>query len=89
MDLYYDVQKAYDNANRAFLEKTIEVYGFTPCGQMLRLETMTRWKIRLSCWEKRNVGEVRLENSIIHGDVFSPLLFVLTIDPIIKVVKTA
>ena len=48
---------------------------------------MSRWKIRLSYGAKKEVGEVRLENGIIHGDAFSPLLFVLVIDPLIKVLK--
>ena len=38
-------------------------------------------------WGKRDVGEVRLTNGIIQGDAFSPLLFVLTIDPLIKILK--
>ena len=36
---------------------------------------------------KEDVGEVRLTNSIIQGDAFSPLLFVLMIDPLIKIMK--
>ena len=48
---------------------------------------MARWKIRLSYRAKRDVGEVRLTNGIIQGDAFSPLLFVLMIDPLIKVLK--
>ena len=34
---------------------------------------------------KKDVGEVRLENGIFQGDAFSPLLFVLIIDPLIKI----
>ena len=49
---------------------------------------MARWKIRLSYGAKKEVGEVRLTNGIIQGDAFSPLLFVLTIDPLIKALKT-
>ena len=48
---------------------------------------MARWKIRLSYGAKREVGEIRLENGIIQGDAFSPLLFVLMIDPLIKILK--
>ena len=48
---------------------------------------MGRWKIRLSYGAKKEVGEVRLTNGIIQGDAFSPLLFVLMIDPLIKVLK--
>ena len=48
---------------------------------------MGRWNVRLSCGPKKDVGEVRLANGIIQGDAFSPLLFVLMIDPLIKVVK--
>ena len=49
---------------------------------------MARWKIRLSHGAKKDVGEVRLENGIIQGEAFSPLLFVLMIDPLIKIMKT-
>ena len=48
---------------------------------------MARWKIRLSYGARREVGEVRLTNGIIQGDAFSPLLFVLMIDPLIKILK--
>ena len=34
------------------------------------------------------MGEVGLINGIVQGDAFSPLLFVLMIDPVIKVMKT-
>ena len=73
--------------NSAFLEKLLEVYGFPPGIQMLIIEMMARWRIRLSYGAKKEVGEVRLENGIIQGDAFSPLLFVLMIDPLIKIIK--
>ena len=81
VELYYDFQKAYDNVNRAFLEKLVEVNGFPPGIQIMIVEMMARWKIRLSYGAKKEVGEVRLTNGIIQGDAFSPLLFVLMIDP--------
>ena len=87
VELYYDFQKAYDNVNQTFLEELLDVYGFPPGIQMLIIEMMARWKIRLSYGAKKEVGEVRLENGIIQGDAFSPLLFVLMIDPIIKIMK--
>ena len=87
MELYYDFQKAYDNVNHAFLEKLLDVYGFPPGVQMLIVEMMARWKIRLAYGAKKEVGEVRLENGIIQGDAFSPLLFVLMIDPLINHIK--
>ena len=72
MELYYDFQKAFDNVNHGYLEKLLEVYGFPPGVQSL-IEMMARWKIRLSYWAKKEVGEVRLSNGIIQGDAFSPL----------------
>ena len=54
---------------------------------MLIIEMMSRWKIRLSYGAKKDVSEVRLTNGIIQGDAFSPLLFVLMIDPLIKILK--
>ena len=89
VELYYDFQKAYDNVNHAFLEELFKVYGFPPGIQMLIIEMMARWKIRLSYGAKKEVREVRLENGIIQGDAFSPLLFVLMIDPLIKIMKTS
>ena len=50
---------------------------------MLSTEMMARWEIRLSYGAKKEVYKVRLENDIIQGDTFSPLLFVLMIDPLI------
>ena len=87
MELYYDFQKAYDNVNHAFLEELLDVYGFPPGVQMLVIEMMSRWRVRISYGSKKEVGKVRLENGIIQGDAFSPLLFVLMIDPLIKVLK--
>ena len=48
---------------------------------------MTRWKIRLSYGAMKEVVEVRFINGIIQGEAFSPFLFVLMIDPIIKIIK--
>ena len=88
VELYYDFQKAYDNVNHAFLEKLLDVSGFPPGVQILIIEMMTRWKIRLSYGARKEVGQVRLDIGIIQGDAFSPLLlFVLMIDPLIKVLK--
>ena len=63
------------------------MYRFPPGVQILIIEMMSRWMIRLSYGAKKEVGEVRLTNGIIQGDAFSPLLFVLTIDPLIKILK--
>ena len=87
VELNYDFEKAYDNVNHAFLEELLDAYGFQHGVQILIIEMMSRWKIRLSYGAKKDVGEVRLENGIIQGDAFSPLLFVLMIDPLIKISK--
>ena len=81
MELYYDFQKAYDNVSHGFLEELLDVYGFPPVIQMLIIEMMSRWRIGMSYGAKKEVGEVHLTNGIIQGDAFSPLLFVLMIDP--------
>ena len=88
VELYYDFQKAYDNVNHEFLEELLKTYGFPIGVQSLIVEMMARWRIRLSHGAKKEVGEVRLTNGIIQGDAFSPLLFVLMIDPLIKIMKT-
>ena len=87
VELYYDFQKAHDNVNHAFLDELLDVYGFPFGIQSLITEMMAKWKIRLSYGAKREVVEVRRTNDIIQGDAFSPLLFVLMIDPLIKIMK--
>ena len=65
----------------------MDVSGFPTGIQCLIIEMSMRWKIRLSFGAMKVVGEVRLTNGIIQGDAFSPLLFVLTIYPLIKILK--
>ena len=61
VELYYDFQKAYDNVNHAFLEE-LEEFGFPLGVQMLVIEMMSRWRIRLSYGAKKEVGEVSRSN---------------------------
>ena len=87
VELYCDFQEAYGNVNHTFPEKLLKLYGFPLGTQSLIIEMMARWKIRLSYGAKKEVGEVRLTNGIIQGDAFSPLLFVLMIDPLVEILK--
>ena len=65
----------------------MDVYGFPIGVQSLIIEMSMLWKISLSYGAKKHVGVVKLTNGIIRGDAFYPLLFVLTIDPLIKILK--
>ena len=87
VELDYEFQKANDNVTHAFLEEFLDVYGFPHGIQILIIEMMARWMIRLSYGARKVVGEVRLDSGFIDGDAFSPLLFVLMIDPLIKIMK--
>ena len=88
VELYFDFLKAYHNVNHGFLEELLDAYGFPHGTQMLIIEMMAHWRIRLSNGAKKEVGEVRLTKGIIQGDAFSPLLFVLMIDHHVKIMKT-
>ena len=55
---------------------------------MFIIEMMAQWKIRLSYGVQKEVGEVCLTKGINQGDTFSLILFVLMIDPFIKIMKT-
>ena len=46
-----------------------------------------RWNIPISHGENKDAGEVYLTKGVIHGDAFSPLVFVLMIDLLIKTIK--
>ena len=57
LELFSDFQKAYDNVNNSFLEELLNVYGFPIGVQMLVIEMMSRWRIRLSYGAKKDVGD--------------------------------
>ena len=86
-ELYNDSKKAYENVNHASMEELLDAYRFPLGIQSIIISMMAQWKIHLSYGAKKDVGKMRLENGIIQGDAFSPLLFVLMIDPFIKVMK--
>ena len=88
VEQYFESLKVNDNDNHDFLEELLKVYGFPPCVQILIIEMMSRLRIKLAYGAEKDVGEVRLTNGIVQGDAFSPVLFVLRIDPLIKAMKT-
>ena len=55
VELYCDFQKTYDNVNHAFLEELLEVDGFPNGIQILIIEMMARWEIRLSYGPRRKM----------------------------------
>ena len=78
VELYYDFQKAYDNVNHAFLEELLDVWLPHRHSEPNHRDDGSVEEPPLVRGEG---GEVGLRNGIIQGDSFSPLLFVLMIDP--------
>ena len=80
-------RKPYDNVNNSFLEELLDAYDFPLGIQSITIEMIVRWKMGMSYGAKKDIGVVQLTNSIIQGDAFSPLQFVLMIDPLNKILK--
>ena len=85
--MYFDFQKAYDNVNHNHLLKLLDIYGFPRDIQDFLTNMVMKMKVELRYDKSHPVGKVRLENGNIQGDALSPLLFVLTVDPLIKMLK--
>ena len=82
-ELYIDVEKAYDSVNHEWLVKCLQFYQIPYKLITIITHMMENWVINLH-YKTDTIGSVKLQNGILQGDSFSPLLFVLSIDWISK-----
>ena len=82
-ELYIDVEKAYDSVSHDWLLKCLAFYEIPQKLNEVIAHMMKSWQLRLH-YGSEEISSVKLENGILQGDSFSPLLFVLSIDWISK-----
>ncbi len=86
IEAYYDFEKAYDSVNHEWLIKLMNSYKFPTTLINILKNMMEQWKIGMN-YGNEEICEIQLKNGIIQGDSLSPFLFVLTLDPLIKILK--
>ena len=55
--------------------------------QNLLKESLTKWKVKLTCG-KQELGEENIKRGIFPGDALTPLLFVISLIPLTSVLRT-
>ena len=81
---WVDYKKAYDSVPHAWILVCLELYKCSPTlVQFLRL-SMKQWKTVMSV-NGLTLGTVSIKRGIFQGDSLSPLLFVLSLFPLLVI----
>ena len=78
---WLDFKKAYDMVPHSWIIEVLKMFGITDNLVKLITASMSDWK---TCIYANNtfLGRVKISRGIFQGDSFSPLLFVLALNPI-------
>ena len=83
IEIYYDLIKAYDTVNHNWLLLVLDKYKISFKIISIIKDIMKKWKIKLH-YNNNFIGKIKINNGILQGDTMSPLLFILSIDPILN-----
>ena len=88
IEMYYDVRKAFDSVNHAFMLETLEYYK-VPAQIVNCIEyMMTKWSLKMRYNQDSNIEAIKLRRGIIQGDSLSPLMFILYINVVSKALNS-
>ncbi|TBU01679.1 reverse transcriptase, partial [Hamiltosporidium magnivora] len=78
---WIDVKKAYDSIDYAYFTQCIENLNLPDWILKFIEVIISKWKIEISLGPEKIMNQ-KIQRGILQGDSFSPLLFVLCIDPL-------
>ena len=81
-EVYYDLAKAYDTVNHEWLLAVLKSYKVN--SKLIRIleNIIKRWNIDLY-YNDNKIIKIHLQNGILQGDTMLPLLFIISINPIL------
>ena len=82
---YYDYAKAYDSVPHEWIIETLKTYKISSNIINFLKWVMPMWRTKLILRHKNGVMEVNdilIRRGIFQGDILSPLLFILAINPV-------
>ena len=83
---WIDYRKAFDMVPHSWVLECLQILGINNTLTKFLEKTMKDWKVELTC-ANESLGEVKIKRGIFQGDALSPLLFVITLIPLISVLK--
>jgi len=78
---WIDIQKAYDSVRHEYMRKILERLNVPTNIVQFVARTLKLQKTNLIC-NKEELGRVEIHKGLLQGDSLSPLLFVLTMEPL-------
>ena len=87
---WIDYKKAYDMVPHSWITECLDLFGVKENNSLLvnsnslLVNSMEKWKVML-CSGNSELGEVEIKRDIFQGDSLSPLVFVLTLIPLILI----
>ena len=81
-----DYKKAYDTILHSWILESLELVQVSENIVQFIRESMKNWNIVLTSFAE-NLTKVDIRRGIIHGDSLAPLLFVISMVPLIQILK--
>ena len=84
IEVFYDFEKAFDSVSHIMLKKIMKSYRFPEQVRKIIENILDKAKIKLY-QGREEICEIKIKSGVLQGDSLSPFLFVLTQDPLIKI----
>ena len=84
IEVFYDFEKAFDSVSHKMLKKMMKAYKFPESPRKLIEFILDNSKIKMY-QGKDEIGDIEIKSGVLQGDSLSPFLFILTLDPLIKI----
>ena len=86
IEAFYDFEKAFDSVSHKYLSELMEKYKFPKQATNIIKNMLEKAEIELTMGQEK-IGDIKIKNGLLQGDSLSPFLFVLTLDPLIKIIE--
>ena len=81
-----DYKKAYDVVPNSWINECMEFFGTAENARNFLEKSMEQWKLSMTS-NGEDLGEVDVKRGIFQGDSLSPLLFVLSMVPLLLILR--
>ena len=85
---WIDYKKAYDVVPHSWIKEWLDLFGVADNIKTLLVNSMEKWRVML-CAGNSEWGEFDVKRGIFRGDSLSPLVFVLTLNPLSVILRKA